>query len=118
MKTILIVLGSLFVLSRLNGGSGLTLTLGGNAAPGAAPFSPTPAAGGAATLIPPGGNDPYANLPGGGGGAGVPGVANGGAVGGGTGSGFHGIYSVSPVPFRSPGGAINSRVVRTGVRTA
>lgn len=114
MKTILIVLGSLFVLSKLNGG-GLTLTLGGNAAPAGTSFTPTPAAGGAATLIPPGTNDPYYNLSGGGGGSGIP-ISSGGAVGGGTSPALHTLITNSPGINR--GGMINARVVRTSVRTA
>jgi hypothetical protein len=114
MKTILIVLGSLFVLSKLNGGAGLTLSLGGNAAPQGVAFNPTPPAGGAASLIPPGGNDPYSNLSGGGGGSGIP-ISSGGAVGGGTSPSFHTLVTNSP---SVRGGTFLSRVTRTNVRTA
>lgn len=123
MKTVLIVLGSLFVLSRLNHGNGV-LSLGGNAAPAGTAFSPTPAAGGAASLIPPGGSDPYANLQGGGGGAGPLPVQNGGSVGGGTGTGMTSLFTPHTGILRPPnsggvgGTGVNARVVRTGVRTA
>jgi hypothetical protein len=114
MKTVLIALGALFVLSRLNHG-GLTLSLGGNAAPAGTAFHPTPPAGGAASLIPPGGDDPYANLNGGGGCSGIP-ISSGGAIGGGTSPSLHTLITNSPGSVR--GGTLLSRVTRTNVRTA
>ena len=108
MKTILIVLGALFVASRLSNGGPL-FTISGSAIPttgaSGSPFGTTPAGGSAGTIILPQ-NDPYQNTytAGGGGGSGIP--VDPGVQGGAGGSGFFAGYArpTAPIIVRNPGG--------------
>jgi len=67
MKTILYILGGLFLLSRLNQ-SGVSVA--GTVTAAASPFGTTPAGGGAGLIIPPG-LDPFQNIYGNSGGGGA-----------------------------------------------
>jgi hypothetical protein len=109
MKTLLWVLGGLFLLSKLRAG-GLTAVGTLTAATGS-PFGSTPAGGGAGIIIPPSA-DPYGNLltgPGGGGGgiAGIPYVGPTGSATSGS-VGFHTPFLVHTQDVAGPSGPVRS----------